>query len=357
DNITEYAWDLDGNSEFGEVTREKKMNTTVYLGKGHHTLGLMVADGIKHSKIVDIKFFIRIPISYPDLIVDDIGIDNLNGLDVFEKGDRANIVAYVKNLGDNESSGSFEVYFEYRFVDTNDDYEYLGTARAEETIYVSGILPIQCEWNTESEEFIPGNYTFRATADYSEEVYEQDEHNNYFESYKITLEPEGGDTGTPILSIQEVALSADKAQVNDVVYINVTIRNDGDGKAKYVDIYFYIDGVLTTEPGIPAGYIDDLGAGSEKTQLFVFSGDSEGLHRLKFEIWYRSQVVDTSDTYTVDVWAIEPPNGNNQPPENNESNEEGISEMLPIIIAVVVIGGGLGGAGFFFMRKREEDVW
>ncbi|MCK4614793.1 MAG: hypothetical protein KAU14_08315 [Thermoplasmata archaeon] len=307
DNITEYAWDLDGNRQFGEESRERKMNTTWHLGKGHHTLGLMVGDGNKYSQIVDIKFFIRIPIPYPDLIVDDISIVNLNGLDIFEKGDRANIIAYVKNLGDKESSGSFDVYLEYRFVDTNGGYEYLGTARVTETISVNGILLIECQWDTGSDEFIPGNYSFRATADVNEEVDEQDEHNNYFESYEITLEPKPGE-GTPDLSIQDVLVSADTARVNEIVYLNITIRNDGDGEARYVDIYYYINSEFQYY-----ATIDNIAAeGGEETYHFVFLGDTKGTFKIKFEVKDDGKLIETSDTYTINVWEsfypFEPPN-------------------------------------------------
>jgi hypothetical protein len=356
DNITDWRWDLDGDGHFGQESRERKENTTVYLGVGDHILGLMVGDGNKYSSVVDIRIVIRTPIRYPDLTINEISVVNIDGLSSeIYKEDRAKITAHVKNIGDNESNEKFDVYFEYKFLDTNEPFMELGTdprVTVTETILVNGLKLVEAVWDTGSDDFYPGNYTFRATVDPDEEVRELREQNNVFESDENITLFAAIDEGIPSISIvNPVEVSKYDAWVNEIVYINITLENTGTGDARYVDILYYIDGewqhTLT---------VINLAKNSEETTSFVFSGDTNKTYKLRFEIKDNGVKVDETDTYSIKVEGNIPGPGDWTEPDTPEGDDEG-NEMIPIIIAVVVVVGGIGGAGFFFMKKKDEDVW
>jgi len=79
DVIGDYHWDLDGDGTFGQESKERSMNTTIWLGEGEYTLGLMVMDDLLISEILTIR--IRITI-YPEYGASD------NDVEVFgEQGD------------------------------------------------------------------------------------------------------------------------------------------------------------------------------------------------------------------------------------------------------------------------------
>ncbi len=366
DDITDVRWDLDGDGQFGAESSERKMNTTRYLGEGDHTLGLIVGDGNKYSEpVLDIKIVVRQPIRYPDLTIQNVDVTNTNLHTEIKKGDLCKVMAHVKNLGDNETSTEpFDVYFEYWFRDTSPDepfWEELGVVTISETISVNGLKLVETPWDTGIGKFFPGVYSFRATVDYNDDMKELREQNNVFpaegeemSAENITLE-EDDEPGDPDISIVEVTQSKTDAWVNEPVWINITLKNEGTGDARFVDIYYYVDNSYQhyrTIDNLP----DD---GSEVTTAFVFSGDVNNTSGFKIKLEVRDDgvVVETSDTLTVYVEG-DPGGtggtGTNDPPEDEEG---GLNENVPIIIVAVVVIGGLGGAGFFFMRKKDEDVW
>lgn len=352
DNITDYRWDLDENSKFGEYAAERRMNTSANYGVGDHTIGLMVADGMKWSKVLDIHITIRTPEKYPDLTIIKITVENMEaGKSRLEKGDRAKVIAYVKNIGDNSTQHNFDVSFDYRFVDTDEDYQPLGTTTVTDVLTPNRIVGVEIPWDTGDQNIIPGNYTFRAFADANDEIKELREQNNEFESGEVELYKSSENGGTPVISIADINLSNTKAKVNDVVYINVTLQNTGDGDARYVDIHYYLDGVEQTYMTI-----DRLPAGGEKTVTFVFNGDTDGTFHLKFTVKDDGSVVATSDTYTIVVYKETPPQPP-KPPVPKDNNTSSMGNYLPYIIIGTVIAAGAGGGAFFLMKKKEGNVW
>jgi len=364
DNITDVRWDLDENGEFGDISGETKMNTTVYLGEGDHLLGLIVGDGNKYSEPpLDIRIVIKQPIRYPDLMIQDMQIVNKNGMEDIMKGDRCAVIAEVKNMGDLEIEQDFDVNFEYWFRDTSPDrpdWIPLGTMAVTETINVNGLKLCEVPWDTGFSEFVPGTYSFRAYADYGELITELRELNNVFpregdemDAQNITL-MEDVELGEASISIVDVELSKTEAWVNEIVWVNITLKNDGDGDARYVDIHYFMDNTY-----LYYKTVDNLQKdGGEWTESFVFSGDSNGSFRVKFEVKDDGQTVATSNQYSILVEGIYNPNGGGENGDGGGSVEDdGGNEMLPLIIVAVVIVAGLGGAGFFFMKKKDEDVW
>lgn len=367
DNITDIRWDFIPYGSFGEESRERKMNTTVFLGEGDHTLGLIVGDGDKYSAVLDIKIIIKQPIRYPDLTVTEIQVENKNAAEDIYKGDRCAILAHVKNIGDNDtdSDTSFDVYFEYWYRDTSPDtpvWEELGSIRITETLGVNQLKLVDILWDTGIADFVQGVYSFRATADYNDEMKELREQNNMFppegedksaENITLLEEIDGGD---PDISIVKVEQSLTDAAVNELVWINITLKNTGTGDARYVDIYYYVDNALQYYKTI-----DNLPAdGTEVTEDFVFSGDTNNTSpgfRIKLEVRDDGSVIDTTDTLTVRVTGGGPKPPPPPPPNGGGEDGSGLNENIPIVILAVVIVAGLGGAGFFFMKKKDEDVW
>lgn len=350
DNITEYRWDLDGDNKFGGESREREMNTTVFLGVGSWKLGLMVGDGHKYSSIVDINILIRTPKKYPDLTVIEISTENYGVSDTIEKGDKATVRAQVKNIGDSEANESFSVLMEYKYMDTNEDYEYMDTLLITDVIIVNEVYFAEFVWDTGKVEYLPGTYRFRAEVDVDDDQKELRETNNIFESENQTLEPPEFEY-PPELSISGEEQSATAAAVNDIVYINITVKNDGDGPAKYVDLRYYIDNEYQYTAPIDLINPD----GDEKMYSFVFSGDTIATYRMYVEVWDDGLKIATSKDFSVAVSGEIHDKTNVTDPTTDEEDEGNM--MIPIAIGAVVVIAGVGGAIGFFMKKKDEDVW
>jgi len=306
DNVTEWMWDLDEDGRFGMESRERKMNTTVYLGEGDHTLSLMVGDGIEFSDPLYIHILIRQPVRRPDLMIQDIQVVNRNGEADIKKDDRCIVRPLVKNIGDDKTNDPFDVFFEYWPRDEYPDPNWLelGSVSCTQDVEVNQLKLIEIDWDTGFADFLPGNYSFRVTADYDEEIWELREMNNVFpssdkeKSAEIILvqDNEGGDE-VPDLSIQNVEVSKSEVLINEVVFINITLLNEGDGIAKYVDIYYYIDNMFWYYRTIDLIETDSL-----STVSFVFAGDTDNSFKLKFEVKDNGAVVETSNVYTIKVF-------------------------------------------------------
>jgi len=308
DEITEWYWDLDGDNEFGKYSSERKKNTTVYLGEGDYLLGLMVGDGNNRSRVLDIKVNISVLQTMPDLIITDVFVINMNGENEFRKGEMANVLACIKNIGSTEISDSFDVSIEYT-TDTGDDYTELGSITITELMDINQMELVEFLWDTGSEEFDPANYSFRATVDIDGRVEELNEDNNTIESEIIILLPSEGD-GEPEISIKEVQLSKTEARVNEIIWMNITLKNTGDGNASFVDIFYYIDNVFQYYRTVTKLEKN----GGEETLNFVFSRDSSSSYRVKFEVKDNGITVATSDSYSFGV----PPHHFPTHPEDSE---------------------------------------
>lgn len=366
DEIKDARWDLDGDGRFGYDPSEKKMNTTVYLGEGDHLLGLIVGDGNLLSRVLDIYIIVRQPIRYPDLAPMDIRVVNMNGMNEIYPGDRCRIIAEIKNVGDAELPGteSFDVVFEYWYRDTSPDtpnWVELGRETVQQTLAINGLKLVEYPWDIIPGTFTPGEYSFRVTVDPDDRIRELREHNNVFPAQGDEMDSmryvvlESEELGDPSISIVSVTQSHTDAVVNELVYLNVTLKNTGTGDARYVDIYYHIDNTfqyyLTVEV-LPKD-------GSEITTTFVFSGDTASTspgYRIKFEIWDDGQKKLTSQQLVISVTGG---GGGGEIPDDPTSPKEddGLPEYLPIAILGVVVLAGLGAAGFVFMKKKDEDVW
>lgn len=257
DIIKEVRWDV----EFGEVgciQHQSTMNTTVNLSEGDHVITLVVGDGDMISEPLEIRIIVRQKIRLPDLMVQDLQVINKNGMDNIIRGDRAAVMAQVKNIGDNYSSEEFDVYFEYWYKDDSPSYPVwneLGIIKVSERIDVNGFKLVEAAWETGGDEFRPGEYSFRAIADWNEEINELREINNVYPS----------------------DLDENSAEV------------------------------ILLEEGCACGDPELIIEGMSETLTFPFSGDSNGIFSLKFEVRDDGIVVSTSDPIKILIDHYHPP--------------------------------------------------
>jgi len=362
DIITDVRWDLDGDGEFGAEKLERKMNTTVYLGEGDHILGLIVSDGNKDSDPLYIRIIVKQPIRYPDLTVQNIQVVNKNGLEDILKGDRCAVIAHVKNIGDLEVDQGFDVFFEYWFRDTSPDqpdWIQLGTQRITDTIYINGLKLVEIPWDTGSSEFIPGVYSFRAIVDYEAEIKELRERNNVFpregedeNAENITL-METCCGGEPDISIVEVMISKTEARVNEIVWINVTVENTGNKRARYVDVLNYINNDLKNNKTI-----DIILPGENATISFAFSSENKGTYNNTFILKDNGEILGEQASVVITVGSILP-NVQIISPENNSQVSDtvilnGTVNFDNDLFSMVSLEISIDGRGWLWVANSTE---
>jgi len=119
------------------------------------------------------------------------------------------------------------------------------------------------------------------------------------------------------LSIESVIPEKTHVKINEPINVTVTVRNDGDEEARYVDVYYSINGAFQYYKTI-----DELDANASESVVYVFSGDSKGKFTLTFTgkddgMEFDSQSVDIyveSSTIYVDDDAAENGNGSRESP-------------------------------------------
>ena len=178
DNISSYAWDLDGDDRFGQFHDEKKMNGSAYYDAGTYHLGLMVGDGNKHSHILDFTIYVIHPIRKPDLTPMNISCENQDpGKQNYDVGDAIIISSLVKNIGNNVTKSPFDVLFEYS-RDDGATYTYLANITVQDNVSPNEFRNLTWLWDTNLGELTPGNYSIRVTVDSNDDIREESEDNN-----------------------------------------------------------------------------------------------------------------------------------------------------------------------------------
>ncbi len=351
DNVTEFRWDLDEDGEFGGESRERKMNTTIYLGEGDHILSLIVGDGDKYSETpLDFRIVIRQPIRYPDLTINNVEIINKNGLENFEKGNKGTITMYIKNIGDEELYSHFDLLVEYWFRDMSPEptWEYLDEIRVAETIGVNGLRVVDIPWDTGKDEFLPGIYSFRVTVDSLDEINELREQNNIFQSENVTI-TQDETPGTPDLRISNISSEKYRLKVNEFTNITLKLENRGDGAATWLDIHY-----LANNEYQHMQTIEELHPGMEEERIFTFSPDSEYNYSLRFEIYDNGEKKITSQTIIIEGY--KPPDPD--PPQPNGTNNTGIPFIYIVGGAALIVIPSVIMAVVKLVKKREDDmVW
>jgi len=83
----------------------------------------------------------------------------------------------------------------------------------------------------------------------------------------------------PNLSYIGYSISENPVEIREDTYINITIGNTGTNEAKYVDVYFILDGEFQY-----FRTIDTIRPGEISTMAFPFSGDTIGIHEISFDL-------------------------------------------------------------------------
>jgi len=144
-----------------------------------------------------------------------------------------------------------------------------------------------------------GTHIIKAVADSEERINESDETNN---EKAVTLQTLLAD-----LIIEDITWTPENAAQGDSIVFNVTVKNQGGGKASSSRVHFYID-------GSSKGYRDApwIGAGDTSTQTFAWITQA-GTYNLK-------AIVDEDD------WVI----------ESNEDNNEKTVAFQPFLPDLIV---------------------
>jgi len=358
DNITDVQWDLDGDGEFGKRSNERKMNTTVYLGEGDHTLGLIAGDGYKYSEPLDIRIIVRQPIRYPDLTIKSVEVINKNGEEFIEKGDHCSVIAFVKNMGDIEYSEGFDVYFEYWHIDTNPEphWNELGAVRITGRMGVNGLKLVEIPWDTEQSFYTLGTYVFRSTVDPGNVIQELRELNNQLESENTSL-LDGGCNNTPELRIKNIEISSYFVEIHENINITVTLTNSGTVSALYVDVHYFIDGVEEFFKTI-----EHIDAGGEGSLSFLYTppdvdpyATEDETHDVYFTIHDDGSLVETSEDVAI-ITVVQPPPP--PPPQPNGTAEKEFPLVYVIAGSTVVAISAITFAVVHIQKKRKgEIIW
>lgn len=353
DNITEFRWDLDEDGTFGGESRERKMNTTLFLGEGDHTIALIVGDGDKYSEPLDLIVTIRQPIRYPDLELSNLNVVNKNGLDDIIQGDGCNLYAIVKNTGEEDQVDPFDILYEYWFMDESAEpyWREITTITYERGINVNELKIIEAFLDTGDSRYVPGTYGFRSTIDPANTIDELRELNNQFEILNITILEDctgcGGDTEFEFIS---VTTDMTRLLVNELATITVTIKNIGEYQAKYVDIQYIVDG-----SDVVLSYIDFIDPEEESSLMFSLSPNTAKIYEITFEIIDNGIVRGTSEPIYIEGYTNSTPPP--PPPPPNGTNESGIPIELIIGGALLVIVPVTVGTIFWTNKRKEDDVW
>ncbi|MCK4614794.1 MAG: hypothetical protein KAU14_08320, partial [Thermoplasmata archaeon] len=353
DNITRFAWDLDGNNKFGESGEtEENQSKPVTAREEPWELGLKVYDerGKECTQSLDFTIRIQSPERKPDLTVGEIKHENMNtNKQNYEKGDVIVVQPKIKNIGDNstEGRGPFWVLIEYS-TDGGDSYSTLADYKITDAIPgPSGFRLGTYNWDTEGQEFPVGQYILRVTADYNNSIDEEDEDNNDNTTNIINLE-ESPTSGSPDLSIESVKAERTTAYILQDVNITVTIKNEGNGDALTVDVHYEIDGVF-----ILFDSIELVPAGGNASITFVFSGDVEKDYVLTFKAKDNEVQVGTTESVTIQVMKKTHPNGNGNGENGNGDKKKDGGGFIPGFELLPMVGAVLATALLFGIRKRH----
>ena len=187
-------------------------------------------------------------------------------------GDKVTLTAYVTNKGSRRADG-FQVYF---YIDDN-AVNYQEIPQLDAGARVTGTF----EWDATA-----GPHTLTVFADGANVVSEGVESNNG-ETVALSIP-------APDLTIESITWPSGEPSVSDNVVFTVTVRNQGDAKARYSSVNYYVDGQY-----LASGQINSLEPDAETEETFSTWMSQAGPHTVRV-------VIDEG----------------NQVPESNEANNE-----------------------------------
>jgi len=343
--VTEWKWDLDEDGIFGGAGETGENKSKVLTTGKSYNLGLKVWDERSKESETSLDFTIRIqsPARLPDLTVSEVSYENKNqNKQNYEVGDHIIVQPRIDNIGENDTDAPFKVLLEYS-SDGGDNYVELIQIDITEVIRAGNFKLLTHTWNTEG--YTEGNYILKATADLQNVIGEEFEDNNENTTNLVHLEPRPEDYD-PDLSIEFVSATNQNPKVNEEINITISVINEGQGDANYVDVHYDINEefkYFKTFELIPAGTNDTI--------QFTFSGDAEGPITLGYQLKDDGNQVGDRETIQITVKNPEDPNGNG--PEEPENGENGGSGFIPGFEVLAVIGAIMSAFVVFNRRRRR----
>ncbi len=347
--VTDWKWDLDEDSKFGGAGETGENLTKVLTSGKTYNLGLKVYDerGKESTKSADFTIIIKSPAQKPDLVISEISYKNhQQGKNNYEDGDMINIYPTVKNIGHNDTEQAFFVLIEYS-MDGGDTYQTLVQLEVTDPINPSGVYPLDYSWDTDSDpKFTEGQYLIRATADNTDVIPEEAENNNDNTTNYLNLE-KSTVIGDPDIYIDGLASDNAEPKVNSVVNITVTIKNDGDGDAKGVDILYSINNEYAYQQSVEV-----VPANDQATAIFTFTGDSEGTHTLSFQLKDDGTNIGDPETITVTVIRTTPKPDDN-PDDTTSDDSSSDSGFIPGFELLTLLGAATVSITLYTKRRKN----
>ncbi len=255
-------------------------------------------------------------------------------------GDKVTLTAYVKNIGSRRAEG-FQVYFyvDDTVVNQQDIPQLDAGTRVIKTF----------EWDVAA-----GQHVLALFADGADTIAEGAENNNT-ETVNFSIP-------APDLIIESIAWPSEESPASDNVAFTVTIKNQGDAKASYASVNYYLDGER-----LASGEVSSLEPDEYTEEVFSTWIPQVGPHTIKVVIDEGNQVLESNEvnnektvdfsTENVTAPAEQVPAANTQPRQERASPipiqltppEENDLKM-PVLVGIVV---AIFGATLVFSLLRE----
>ena len=183
-------------------------------------------------------------------------------------GDKVILTAYLKNKG-SLRAGGFQIYF---YVD-DEAVNYQDIPQLDAGARVTSTF----EWDATA-----GPHTLTVFADGANVVSEGVESNNG-ETVAFSIP-------APDLIIESITWPSGEPSASDNVVFTVTVRNQGDAKARYSSVNYYVDGQY-----LASGQINSLEPDAETEEIFSTWMSQAGPHTIRVVIDEGNQVPESNE--------------------------------------------------------------
>jgi subtilase family serine protease len=183
-------------------------------------------------------------------------------------GDKVILTAYLKNKG-SLRAGGFQIYF---YVD-DEAVNYQDIPQLDAGARVTSTF----EWDATA-----GPHTLTVFADGANVVSEGVESNNG-ETVAFSIP-------APDLIIESITWPSGEPSASDNVVFTVTVRNQGDAKARYSSVNYYVDGQY-----LASGQINSLEPDAETEEIFSTWMSQAGPHTIRVVIDEENQVPESNE--------------------------------------------------------------
>ncbi len=237
------------NSVNATATDNKTFNWIAQVGTHVFKVVADSEEALAESDETNNEMTVTLPTLAPDLTVHDIVWVSAN----LSVGDKVTFIATIQNRGNAKAENYGLAYYVDDVFLTSAQVNLLGPRATDNQTFT---------WIAQA-----GSHPVKAVVDYDEKIVEGDEKNND----KTIVFP----TPTPDLIIQAIDWSPEKPAESNNVSFNVTIENQGTGRADYSRVHLYIDGESQGYRGIQR-----INANDTVTEVFTWTAEA-GSHMVE----------------------------------------------------------------------------